>query len=135
MNVWSTSRRSSDSYWISLTFILFISECEWALAAISRVVCWQFVVELFFFEHLPFLILSLLHHFFIWCVVAENYFAFIVVLHPLVMKSIPLVLLKLFVFELSVQPKDQFDCPPGPWWTLTLVLVLYPILNSLLLVI
>lgn len=31
----------------------------------------------------------------------------------------------------SDQPRDQLDCPPGPWWTLTLVLLVSPILNWL----
>ena len=136
LNTGLASRRilyfDRGKYLILLSIIGFIiSKGNSRLSSISWIISGQFVVQFLLFFLLLFLqSFSLLLLLFFSCF-AEHNIAFIAIFHVYMKQSLQLAdcfLAQLVVLG-SPHPSDQLDWPPGPQLTLTLVLLVSPMLN------
>jgi hypothetical protein len=113
---------------------LLVAEEDGALAAGARVVGGQFAVQFVLFALLLLRLPPQLRLLLLLGGLAQHDVALVVVLHPYFNKALPV--LPIFFASLAVlgspHPSDQFDAPPGPWCTFTLVFAVSPMLNSLL---
>ena len=113
---------------------LLVAEEDGALAAGARVVGGQFAVQFVLSALLLLRLPPQLRLLLLLGGLAQHDVALVVVLHSYFNKALPV--LPIFFASLAVlgspHPSDQFDAPPGPWCTFTLVFAVSPMLNSLL---
>ena len=116
---WIVDFHAGEDFILAAVISLLVSEMHVALGAILGIVSGKFAVELFLFFPLFFFLSFLFGLIQCFILPAKGNAAFIVVFLPYITQDLPAL-----GFSSSPHPKDQLDCPPGPWCTLTLVLLL-----------